>query len=105
MKFSSKGFFSRCNKIRRKLRIWSNLLKKSIMENFIFCAVRSIFSIICYLLKGLESSITISIGKKLIQTWFIFKISKCVFQKRYSLEHLFTSVFGFKEHPLFISLI
>ena len=24
---------------RRKLRIWSHLLKKSLMENFIFCAV------------------------------------------------------------------
>ena len=25
--------------MRRKLRIWSHLLKKSLMENFIFCAV------------------------------------------------------------------
>ena len=25
--------------IRWKLRIWSHLLKKSLMENFIFCAV------------------------------------------------------------------
>ena len=24
--------------IRRKLRIWSHLLKKSLIENFIFCA-------------------------------------------------------------------
>ena len=24
----------------RKLRIWSHLLKKSLMENFIFCVVR-----------------------------------------------------------------
>ena len=24
---------------RRKLRIWPHLLKKSVMENFIFCAV------------------------------------------------------------------
>ena len=29
-------------KIRRKLRTWSNLLKKSLMENFIFCAVEYI---------------------------------------------------------------
>ena len=27
------------DQIRRKLRIWSHLLKKSLMENFIFCAV------------------------------------------------------------------
>ena len=32
MKFSIKNFFS-------KLRIWSHLLKKFLMENFIFCAV------------------------------------------------------------------
>ena len=39
MKFSIKDFFSKCDQIRRKLRIWSYLLKKSLMENFIFCAV------------------------------------------------------------------
>ena len=39
MKFSSKGFFSKCDQIRSYLRIWSHLLKKSIMENFIFCAM------------------------------------------------------------------
>ena len=36
---SVKDFFSKCDQIRRKLRIWSHLLKKSLMENFIFCAV------------------------------------------------------------------
>ena len=35
MKFSIKGFFSKCNQIRSFLRIWSHLLKKSLMENFI----------------------------------------------------------------------
>ena len=39
MKFSVKDFFSRCDQIYRKLQIWSRLLKKSLMENFIFCAV------------------------------------------------------------------
>ena len=39
MKFSIKDFFSRCDQIRSFLRIWSHLLKKSLMENFIFCAV------------------------------------------------------------------
>ena len=34
MKFSIKDFFSKDD-----LRIWSHLLKKSLMENFIFCAV------------------------------------------------------------------
>ena len=39
MKFSIKDFFSKCELIRRKLQIRSHLLKKSFMENFIFCAV------------------------------------------------------------------
>ena len=39
MKISVKNFFSKCDQIRKKLRIWSHLLKKSLMENFIFCAV------------------------------------------------------------------
>ena len=34
MKFSIKDFFRKCDQIRRKLRIWSHLLKKSLMENF-----------------------------------------------------------------------
>ena len=36
MKFSIKDFLSKCDQIRRKLRIWLHLLKKSLMENFIF---------------------------------------------------------------------
>ena len=36
MKFSIKDFFSKCNQIRSFLQIWSHLLKKSLMENFIF---------------------------------------------------------------------
>ena len=40
MKFSFKDFFSKCNQIRRQLRIWLHLLKKSLMENFIFSTVQ-----------------------------------------------------------------
>ena len=36
MKFSIKDFFSKCDQIRSIPRIWSHLLKKSLMENFIF---------------------------------------------------------------------
>ena len=35
-KFSIKDFFNKCDQILRKLWIWSHLLKKSLMENFIF---------------------------------------------------------------------
>ena len=38
MKLSIKDFFSKCDQICRKLWIWSHLLKKSLMESFIFCA-------------------------------------------------------------------
>ena len=39
MKFSIKDYFSKCDQIRSFLPIWSDLLKKSLMENFIFCVV------------------------------------------------------------------
>ena len=38
-KFSVKDFFSKCDQIRNFLQIWSHLLKKYLMKNFIFCAV------------------------------------------------------------------
>ena len=44
MKFSMKDFFSKCNQIRKKLRIWSHLLKKSLMGNFIFWAVTYMYA-------------------------------------------------------------
>ena len=34
MKFSVKDLFSKCDQIRRKLRIWSHLLKKCFIEKF-----------------------------------------------------------------------
>ena len=40
MKFSIKDFFSKCDQIPRKLRIWSHYYRNPLMENFIFCAVR-----------------------------------------------------------------
>ena len=39
MKFSIKDFFSRYDQIRRKLQIWSHLLKQSLTENFFFCVL------------------------------------------------------------------
>ena len=41
MKFSIKDLFSKCDQIHRKLQIWSHLPKKSLTENFIFCAIQS----------------------------------------------------------------
>ena len=42
MKLSIKDFFSKCDQIRSFLQIWSHLLKKSLMENFIFCVVDNV---------------------------------------------------------------
>ena len=38
IKFTIKDFFSKCDQIHRKLRVWPHLLKKSLMENFVLCA-------------------------------------------------------------------
>ena len=50
MKFSIKDFFSKCDPIRRKVRIWSHLLKKPFMENFSFCTV---IAVLLYLYMNL----------------------------------------------------
>ena len=42
VKFSIKDFSSKYDQSRSFIRIWSHLLKKSLMENFIFCAVRTL---------------------------------------------------------------
>ena len=39
MRFSVKDFFSKCDQICSFLLIWPHLLNKSLLENFIFCAV------------------------------------------------------------------
>ena len=39
MKFSIKDFFSKCDQIRSFVLIWSYLLEKFLMKNFIFWAV------------------------------------------------------------------
>ena len=41
IKFCITDFFSKWDQIRSFLRIWSHLLKKSVMANFIFCAVEA----------------------------------------------------------------
>ena len=39
IKLASKDIFSKCDQILNFPRIWSYFMKKSLMENFIFCAV------------------------------------------------------------------
>ena len=40
MNFSINHFFSKCDQILRFLRIWSHLLRKCLIKNFIFCALK-----------------------------------------------------------------
>ena len=40
LKFFIMDFSSKCDLIRSFLRIWSHLLENSLMDNFIFCAVK-----------------------------------------------------------------
>ena len=49
-----KDFFNKCDQICSFLRIWSHLLKKSLMENFIFCAVIIIW--LCVILSKVNIS-------------------------------------------------
>ena len=48
MKFSIKDFFSKCDQIHSFLWIWSHLLKKSLMENFIFMQWYQFWNLVFY---------------------------------------------------------
>ena len=55
MRFPITDFFSECDQIRRKLRIWSHLLKKYVMENLIYCVVHYLLIIIQVSVQTLKS--------------------------------------------------
>ena len=64
MKFPVKDFFSKYDQIRSFLLIWPHLLKKSLMENFIFCAVPIHMLLILMKEQGCEGTRLISLLKK-----------------------------------------
>ena len=55
MKFFIRDIFSKCYQIRSFLWIWSHLLKKSLMENFILCSARSDFDLTTFFSRNLKS--------------------------------------------------
>ena len=53
LKFSIQDFFSKCDQICCKLRIWSHLLKKCLMEN-LFCSAIPFYGHIYYTAKYIK---------------------------------------------------
>ena len=68
MKFSIKDFFNKCDQIRCFLRIWSHLLRKSLIENFIFYAERTPLGILLNSLHPQFDLITANYKWHILQT-------------------------------------
>ena len=68
MKFSIKDFLRKCDQIRKKIRSWSHLLKKSIIESFIFCAVQ-------YFILHTKIAVTQDWLSLELQTWCVAQFS------------------------------
>ena len=76
LKFSITDFFCECDQIRRNLRIWSHLLKKSVMENFSFCAMLITYKKGIFLTIRVAKSPFISIHFNTASPWTTEKISR-----------------------------
>ena len=68
MTFSIKDFFSKCDQIRSFLLIWSHLLKKSLMENFIFFCSISIYWLKTYDVEKIQPAANSEQIIKLVST-------------------------------------
>ena len=55
MKFSIKDFFNKCDEIRSFLRIWSHLLGRSLMENFIFCDAKACLIFVSFIQTAVQN--------------------------------------------------
>ena len=85
MKFLIKDFFSKCDQIRRKLQIWSHLLKKSLMENSTFCVNADVKY------KGFQRC-----RSSRLQMFFKIVVLKnfSIFTRKHVLQSLFNKVAG-----------
>ena len=93
MKFYIKDFSSKCDQIRRKLRIWSHLLEKSLMENFILCAMTCSLNV-CLMYED-SSLILLPSNLKYINLYFIHNSMKAHSSSLYPSE----LVLFFKNDP------
>ena len=91
MKFPIEYFFSKCDQIRSLPRIWSHLLKKFLMQSFIFCAV-----MFWYLFHVAEKNI-----RTILKLWTIFVClsNTAVLQKHGSISYfVFLSILWIDCH-------
>ena len=98
MKFSITDFFGKCDQIHKKLPIWSHLLKKSLLENFIFCAVHilNIFEFLTVCVTFLKPPCQVNLSQ-------IF-ILCCSFNS-FEWFLIFFNKFFFLYRPFFLSYI
>ena len=90
MKFSIKGFFSKCDQIRSFLRIWSHLLKKSLIENFILCAVKKSIK---QKVKAYQINLNLKQFQMLSSTLRYFpRINRRIFMLKYILYLVFVYI-------------
>ena len=109
MKFFIKDFFSKCDQIRRKLRIWSHLLKKSLMENFMFvqCDLPETLWKLCFSTKLLQQEIrwnngilcsVCTIKDLVVEVW------SCI-HKFFQIHEEFLTVFKFSRVMLTLTCV
>ena len=104
MKFSVTDFFSECDQIHSFPQIWSHLLKKSFMENFISCVVLELlkkvnfpnyYKIIIHDCKPLQATCIIIGGYRFFEAPFhinnrIDALKTIIFEKKINEVPLFT---------------
>ena len=89
MKFFIKDFFSKCDRIRCFLRIWSHLLKKPLMETFTFCAV---FQLLWIILK--INTVKFSLFYLVIHVYFM-KLFGCLPVASFKLRFLWNCILSY----------
>ena len=62
MKFSFKNYLCKCDQIRSYMRIWSHLLKKFSMKNFIFCKVQVLLFVMKLILRPMKIDYWLSVS-------------------------------------------
>ena len=100
--FPIKDFFSKCNQIRSFLQISSHLLKKSLMENFIFCAFfvlrKKIYQVVMYKfnvsLKVDPYTSRVFTEQHFTYSLVLTKCEKISQREKYPYSALFWSVFS-----------